>query len=74
MNAGNLIRNTGFKPATAIEDGIARFMGWHKEYYKYQIKEQRAKSKTMEMRPCMGRGPSTYFPLLSLLFSLLIIN
>ncbi|WP_127470638.1 NAD-dependent epimerase [Thiomicrorhabdus aquaedulcis] len=29
-----LTRDTGFKPATSIEDGIAKFVDWYKGYYK----------------------------------------
>ena len=30
----DLERDIGFKPHTTIEDGIARFVAWYKEYYK----------------------------------------
>ncbi len=30
----DLIRDVGFRPATPIEEGIARFVAWYKEYYK----------------------------------------
>ncbi len=30
----DLMRDVGFKPATPIEEGIARFVAWYKEYYK----------------------------------------
>ena len=30
----DLMRDVGFKPATSIEDGIASFVAWYKEYYK----------------------------------------
>jgi UDP-glucuronate 4-epimerase len=30
----DLIAAVGFQPATAIEDGIARFVTWFREYYK----------------------------------------
>ncbi len=33
-NVDDLIRDVGFKPATAIEEGIARFVGWYKDFYK----------------------------------------
>jgi len=33
-SADNLMWDVGFKPATAIEDGIARFVEWYKSYYK----------------------------------------
>jgi UDP-glucuronate 4-epimerase len=29
----DLIRDVGFKPATPIEVGIARFVEWYKDYY-----------------------------------------
>ena len=29
----DLMRDTGFKPATAIEDGISRFVEWYRGYY-----------------------------------------
>jgi UDP-glucuronate 4-epimerase len=29
----DLIRDVGFRPATTIEDGIARFVRWYKEYH-----------------------------------------
>ena len=29
----DLIRNTGFKPATSVETGISRFVDWYREYY-----------------------------------------
>jgi UDP-glucuronate 4-epimerase len=30
----DLVRDTGFKPATKIEDGITRFVAWYRDYYK----------------------------------------
>ncbi len=33
-NVEDLVRDTGFKPATTIEDGIARFVAWYRDYYK----------------------------------------
>lgn len=30
----DLIRDTGFKPATPIEEGLGRFVAWYREYYK----------------------------------------
>lgn len=30
----DLMRDTGFKPETSIEEGIAKFVVWYKEYYK----------------------------------------
>ncbi len=32
-NVDDLISDTGFKPATPIEDGIARFVDWYRTYY-----------------------------------------
>jgi len=29
----DLVRDAGFKPATPIEEGIARFIAWYREYY-----------------------------------------
>jgi len=29
----DLMADTGFKPATSIEDGIARFVAWYRDYY-----------------------------------------
>ncbi|HMK60038.1 MAG TPA: NAD-dependent epimerase [Dissulfurispiraceae bacterium] len=29
----DLMKDTGFKPATSIEDGIGKFVEWYKEYY-----------------------------------------
>jgi len=33
-NVDDLVRDVDFKPATRIEDGIARFVAWYREYYK----------------------------------------
>ncbi len=33
-NVDDLMTDAGFKPATSIEDGIARFVKWYREYYK----------------------------------------
>lgn len=33
-NVDDLIADTGFKPVTTVEDGIARFVDWYKNYYK----------------------------------------
>jgi len=33
-DVADLMRDTGFKPATSIETGIARFVQWYREYYK----------------------------------------
>jgi UDP-glucuronate 4-epimerase len=30
----DLVRDTGFKPATTVEDGIAKFVAWYRDYYK----------------------------------------
>ena len=32
-NVDDLMRDVGFKPLTSIEDGIAAFIAWYKEYY-----------------------------------------
>jgi len=32
-NVDDLINDVGFKPATSIEDGIARFVEWYRRYY-----------------------------------------
>jgi len=29
----DLMRDVGFQPATPIEEGIARFVDWYREYY-----------------------------------------
>ncbi|PIE69566.1 MAG: capsular biosynthesis protein CpsI [Deltaproteobacteria bacterium] len=33
----DLIADVGFKPATTIEEGIGRFVGWYKDYYRNQF-------------------------------------
>jgi UDP-glucuronate 4-epimerase len=33
-DVGDLIEDTGFRPTTSIEDGVARFVTWYKNYYK----------------------------------------
>ncbi|SNR86787.1 UDP-glucuronate 4-epimerase [Humidesulfovibrio mexicanus] len=33
-NVDDLVRDVGFKPATSIETGIARFVDWYREYFK----------------------------------------
>lgn len=33
-NIDDLTADTGFKPSTTVEEGIARFVAWYKEYYK----------------------------------------
>jgi UDP-glucuronate 4-epimerase len=30
----DLVRDVGFKPATSVEEGIAKFVEWYKDYYK----------------------------------------
>ncbi|UFS68648.1 NAD-dependent epimerase [Geomonas sp. RF6] len=32
-NVDDLMADVGFKPATSIEEGIGRFVGWYREYY-----------------------------------------
>ncbi len=32
-NVDDLIADTGFKPATTVEEGISRFVDWYREYY-----------------------------------------
>jgi UDP-glucuronate 4-epimerase len=29
----DLVRDVGYKPATTVEDGVARFVDWYREYY-----------------------------------------
>jgi len=33
-NVDDLMNDVGFKPATSIEDGIANFVSWYRDYYK----------------------------------------
>lgn len=33
-DVSDLVKDVGFKPSTSIEDGIANFIGWYKDYYK----------------------------------------
>lgn len=33
-NVDNLIRDTGFKPATSVEEGVGKFVEWYREFYK----------------------------------------
>jgi UDP-glucuronate 4-epimerase len=33
-NVDNLVSDVGFRPATSVEDGIARFVEWYRAYYK----------------------------------------
>jgi UDP-glucuronate 4-epimerase len=35
-----LERDIGFRPATSLEDGIARFAKWYREYHKIEAKIQ----------------------------------
>ena len=30
----DLMRDVGFRPATAIADGVARFVAWYRQYHK----------------------------------------
>jgi UDP-glucuronate 4-epimerase len=32
-NVDNLMRDTGFKPNTSVEEGVGRFVEWYREYY-----------------------------------------
>ena len=32
-NVDDLVKDFAYKPNTSIEDGIARFVSWYKEYY-----------------------------------------
>jgi UDP-glucuronate 4-epimerase len=38
----DLVRDVGYKPATAVETGIRRFVDWYLEYYKNQAPGNRA--------------------------------
>lgn len=33
-NVDNLIRDTGFKPATSVEEGVGKFVEWYRGYYR----------------------------------------
>ncbi|HEC17053.1 MAG TPA: NAD-dependent epimerase [Sedimenticola sp.] len=33
-DVSDLIRDTGYKPDTPVEEGVARFVAWYREYYK----------------------------------------
>ena len=33
-DVNDLIKDTGFKPSTSIEEGINNFVKWYKDYYK----------------------------------------
>ncbi len=35
-NVDDLMKDVGFKPATPIEVGVERFVGWFKDYYGYR--------------------------------------
>ena len=32
-NVDDLMNDTGYRPATPIETGIARFVDWYRDYY-----------------------------------------
>jgi len=32
-NVDDLVRDVGYKPDTAVEDGVARFVDWYRMYY-----------------------------------------
>jgi UDP-glucuronate 4-epimerase len=33
-DVSDLMRNTGFKPATTVRDGVRKFVEWYRAYYK----------------------------------------
>ena len=33
-DVGELMRDTGFKPQTSIEDGLADFVAWYRDHYR----------------------------------------
>ena len=33
-DVADLTRDCGFEPSTSIEDGLARFVGWYRQYYR----------------------------------------
>ncbi|MGB1478235.1 MAG: capsular biosynthesis protein CpsI, partial [Marinobacter salsuginis] len=33
-NVDDLIEDVGYKPATPVEEGIARFVDWYRDFYK----------------------------------------
>lgn len=33
-NVDDLVRDVGFKPATTIEEGISKFVGWYRDFFK----------------------------------------
>jgi len=35
-NVDDLVRDVGFQPATSIEDGVQRFVRWHRDFYPAQ--------------------------------------
>jgi UDP-glucuronate 4-epimerase len=30
----DLVRDVGYQPSTSVEDGVASFVAWYREYYK----------------------------------------
>jgi UDP-glucuronate 4-epimerase len=32
-DVADLVQTTGFSPSTSVEEGIARFVDWYREYY-----------------------------------------
>jgi UDP-glucuronate 4-epimerase len=32
----DLVRDVGYRPATAIDEGVRRFVGWFCDYYGYK--------------------------------------
>jgi len=32
-NIDDLVRDVGYRPATAVEEGVKRFVEWYLEYY-----------------------------------------
>ena len=33
-NVDDLVRDVDYKPATSVEDGVARFVEWYRDYYR----------------------------------------
>ena len=33
-NVEDLVKDLGYKPGTSVEDGVANFVDWYREYYK----------------------------------------
>jgi UDP-glucuronate 4-epimerase len=33
-NVADLVKDTGYKPETLVEDGVARFVEWYRDYYR----------------------------------------